>query len=126
MDLVIYNEDQILPPRNVMDPALFLVDAVDSVVEVKTSLGLNHIDKIRDNAVANSGPKHVKRSFGYGDTIPRFVTSSAFARFYMTPAFGLIAADTTATPQALIERLSSLDTTVTSVEGRVDYHLPPA
>jgi len=125
MDLVIYNGDQILPPRNAMDPALFLVDAVNSVVEVKTSLTLAHIDKIMENATTNSGPKHVKRSFGYGDTIPSFVTPSAFARLYMTPAFGLIASDTTVTPETLIERLTTLDTMITRVSGKAEYHLPP-
>ena len=108
-----------------MEPSLFLVDAVDSVVEVKTNLTLQHIDKIRENAVSNLGPKHVKRSFGYGDTIPRYVTPSAFSRFYMTPAFGLIASEAAVTPEALIGRLATLDATGTCLGGVPAYHLPP-
>lgn len=124
MDLVLYNEDQILPPRSSMDPALFLVDAVDSVLEVKTELRLEHIDTILNNAVDGKGPKHVKRAFGYGDTIPTFVTPSAFARFYMAPAYALIASETKASPEALLSRLALLDNARTHVGNSVKYHLP--
>lgn len=127
MDLVLYNEEQILPPRNSMDPALFLVDAVDTVVEIKTELRLEHIDKIAENAANQRGPKHVKRAFGYGDSIPSFVTPSAFTRFYMAPGYALIASETKLLPDRLIARLASLDSSVTFVgeDKKVRYHLPP-